>query len=71
MHFLTLHYFPVAVPFLLLLLFLFALLIFLIEIGILEYTYEKLGINRRRSDEPRQNSGPRSSHRFYRRSRDL
>jgi uncharacterized membrane protein len=41
------HYFPLAVPFLLFLLFLFALLIILIEIGILRYAYAKIGINRR------------------------
>jgi uncharacterized membrane protein len=41
------HYFPLALPFLLVLLFLFAFLILLIEIGILGYAYEKIGVNRR------------------------
>jgi uncharacterized membrane protein len=41
------HYFPIALPFLFILLFLFAFLIFLIEIGILGYAYERIGINRR------------------------
>ena len=41
------HYFPLALPFLLILLFLFAFLILLIEIGILGYAYERIGINRR------------------------
>jgi uncharacterized membrane protein len=41
------HYFPLALPFLLILLFLFAFLIILIEIGILEYAYERIGVNRR------------------------
>jgi uncharacterized membrane protein len=41
------HYFPLALPFLLILLFLFAFLILLIEIGILGYAYEKIGVNRR------------------------
>jgi uncharacterized membrane protein len=40
------HYFPLAVPFLLFLLFLFAVLIILIEIGILRYAYAKLGVRR-------------------------
>jgi uncharacterized membrane protein len=41
------HYFPLCLPFLLFLLFLFAVLIILIEIGILEYAYAKIGVNRR------------------------
>jgi uncharacterized membrane protein len=41
------HYFPLALPFLLVLLFLFAFLILLIEIGILGYAYERIGVNRR------------------------
>jgi uncharacterized membrane protein len=41
------HYFPLALPFLLILLFLFAFLILLIEIGILGYAYERIGVNRR------------------------
>jgi len=41
------HYFPLALPFLLVLLFLFAFLILLIEIGILGYAYERIGVHRR------------------------
>ncbi|HZD40613.1 MAG TPA: DUF1614 domain-containing protein [Terriglobales bacterium] len=43
----SLHYFPLGLPFLLAFFFLIAVLIALIEIGILGYAYEKLGINRR------------------------
>ncbi len=43
----TYHYFPLAAPFLLAFLLFFALLIFFIEVGIIEYAYEKIGINRR------------------------
>jgi uncharacterized membrane protein len=41
------HYFPLALPFFLILFFLFALLILLIEIGLLGYAYERIGVNRR------------------------
>jgi uncharacterized membrane protein len=41
------HYFPLALPFFLILAFAFFLLIALIEIGILEYAYSKMGIGRR------------------------
>lgn len=41
------HYFPLALPFLLMLFFLFAFLIILIEIGILGYAYERIGVKRR------------------------
>jgi uncharacterized membrane protein len=41
------HYFPLALPFLLLLFFLFLFLIALIEIGILGYAYEKIGVSRK------------------------
>lgn len=41
------HYFPLALPFLLLLIIFFIFLIFLIEVGILEYAYGKIGIGRR------------------------
>jgi uncharacterized membrane protein len=41
------HYFPIALPFFLALLFLFALLIILIEIRIIEYAYKRVGINHR------------------------
>jgi uncharacterized membrane protein len=41
------HYMPLALPFLFAFFFLFALLVFLVEIGILEYAYHKIGIGRR------------------------
>ena len=41
------HYMPLALPFFLILFFLFILLVILIEIGILQYAYEKIGIDRR------------------------
>jgi uncharacterized membrane protein len=41
------HYFPVALPFLIIFAFLFTFLMVLIEVGILEYAYEKIGIDRR------------------------
>jgi uncharacterized membrane protein len=41
------HYMPLALPFFLMLFFLFVLLIIFIEIGILQYAYEKIGIDRR------------------------
>jgi uncharacterized membrane protein len=47
MPFSDLQFFPLALPFFLILFFLIAILIGLIEIGILEYAYEKIGINRR------------------------
>lgn len=43
----ALHFFPLALPFLLALFLLLGFLILLIEIGILEYAYEKIGIDRR------------------------
>ena len=43
----TFHYFPLAAPFLMAFLLFFALLIVFIEMGIIEYAYEKIGINRR------------------------
>jgi uncharacterized membrane protein len=42
-----LHFFPLASPFVLGLLFLLGLLIALIEIGIIGYAYEKVGVHRR------------------------
>jgi uncharacterized membrane protein len=42
-----LHFFPLASPFILGLLVLFGLLIALIEIGIIGYAYEKVGVHRR------------------------
>ncbi|MEJ2236113.1 MAG: DUF1614 domain-containing protein [Syntrophobacterales bacterium] len=41
------HYIPLTLPFFMALVFLFAFLIGLIEIGILEYAYEQIGVNRR------------------------
>lgn len=43
----SLHFFPLAFPFLLVLLLLVAFLIFSIEIGIIAHAYEKIGINSR------------------------
>src|SRR5438309_6025277 len=42
-----LHFFPLAWPFVLGLFLLVGLLIALIEVGILEYAYAKIGVNRR------------------------
>jgi uncharacterized membrane protein len=41
------HYFPIALPFLLLLFLLAILLFAMIEVGVLSYAYQKMGINRR------------------------
>jgi uncharacterized membrane protein len=41
------HYFPITFPFLLSLFFIFVVLLILVEIGILGYAYQRLGINRR------------------------
>ena len=41
------HYFPLAFPFLMMLFFIFLFLVIFVEIGILGYAYESLGINRR------------------------
>ena len=41
------HYFPLTLPFLLILFFLFLFLIVLIEIGILGYAYQRIGVDRR------------------------
>lgn len=41
------HYFPIATPFLFLFFLLFFFLVFLVEIGILRYAYEKMGIGPR------------------------
>jgi uncharacterized membrane protein len=41
------HYIPLTLPFFMAFVFLFAFLIGLIEIGILEYAYEQIGVNRR------------------------
>jgi uncharacterized membrane protein len=47
MHFSPFHFFPLALPFLLGLAFLVALVVGLIEIGVLQYAYEKMGVSRR------------------------
>ncbi len=43
----SIHFFPLALPFVLALLFLVGFLIFSIEIGLIGYAYEKMGINSR------------------------
>lgn len=43
----TFHYFPLAVPFLLAFFFFLAIVVVFIEIGVLEYAYERIGISRR------------------------
>lgn len=47
MHLSGLHFFPLGLPFVLALLLLMSLVIAFIEIGILEYAYAKMGVNRR------------------------
>ena len=47
MHVTNLHYFPLALPFFMLLVGLFIVLLALIEIGILHYAYVRIGINSR------------------------
>jgi uncharacterized membrane protein len=47
MHPSSLHFFPLALPFLLALFLLVVLVIAVVEIGLLEYAYEKIGIDRR------------------------
>jgi uncharacterized membrane protein len=42
-----LHYFPIGLPFLFLLLFVFLTLIILIEINVLTYAFHKMGVNHR------------------------
>lgn len=41
------HYFPVELPFLLLLFFIFVFLLALIEVGVLSYAYQRIGIDSR------------------------
>jgi uncharacterized membrane protein len=41
------HYFPLTLPFLLILFFLFLFLVIMVEVGILGYAYQTIGINRR------------------------
>jgi uncharacterized membrane protein len=41
------HYFPITFPFLLVLFFLVLLVLILIEVGVLQYAYQKIGIDRR------------------------
>jgi uncharacterized membrane protein len=43
----AMHYFPISLPFMLILFFIFLVLLILIEIGILGYAYRRLGLNRR------------------------
>jgi uncharacterized membrane protein len=43
----SLHFFPLALPFVLVLFLIVGLLITMIEIGVLGYAYEKMGVNRR------------------------
>src|SRR6266446_2163502 len=47
MHPSNLHFFPLALPFVLGLFLLMGLLIGLIEVGILKYAYTKIGVDRR------------------------
>ena len=47
MEFSPLHFFPLPLPFLLVFFLLLGFLILLVQIGILEYAYEKMGIHRR------------------------
>ena len=42
-----LHYFPLTLPFLLILFFLLIFLVIMVEVGILGYAYQTIGINRR------------------------
>jgi uncharacterized membrane protein len=42
-----LHYFPLTLPFLLILFFLFLSLVIMVEVGILGYAYQTIGINQR------------------------
>ncbi len=46
MHFSPYHFFPLALPFLIALVILVVVVVALVEIGILQYAYEKMGINR-------------------------
>ena len=41
------HYFPLTLPFLLIFFFLFLFLIILVEVGILGYAYQRIGVDRR------------------------
>jgi len=47
MRFSPFHFFPLALPFVLGLLFLVGLVVALIEVGVLQYAYEKVGVSRR------------------------
>ena len=47
MHFSHLHYFPLSGPFLLILFVLFVVVLVLVQLGILEYAYAKIGIQPR------------------------
>jgi uncharacterized membrane protein len=41
------HYFPITFPFLLFLFLLFLVVLILVEVGVLQYAYQKIGIDRR------------------------
>ncbi|MCK9375779.1 MAG: DUF1614 domain-containing protein [Syntrophobacterales bacterium] len=41
------HYFPITLPFMAFLFFLFLLVLILVEVGVLQYAYQKIGIDRR------------------------
>jgi uncharacterized membrane protein len=47
MRFSPFHFFPLALPFVLALFFLVGLVIALVEVGVLQYAYEKMGVSRR------------------------
>jgi uncharacterized membrane protein len=47
MRFSPFHFFPLALPFLLGLVFLAGLVVALVEVGVLQYAYEKMGVGRR------------------------
>jgi uncharacterized membrane protein len=47
MRFSPFHFFPLALPFVLALFFLVGLVIALVEVGVLQYAYEKVGVSRR------------------------
>ena len=59
-----LHFFPLALPFVLGLFLLMGLLMTLIEVGILKYAYTKIGVDRHYVFKPRQN--PRYTYGYFR-----
>lgn len=46
MHASHMHYFPVTAPFVLILFVVFGVLLALVQLGIIEYAYSKIGIHR-------------------------